>query len=248
MRLSKSWVIAAKDFKTFRKKRNIIYSLVAVPLIIAILIPVVIDYAGHRSGGRGLPAAELTILLPAFAFFYVILAAYLPTPIASYTMVGEKVEKSLEPLLATPTTDSEILLGKGIAAFLPPFGAVLGGSVVFMVLMDLVTESKLGYYYFPNWNAAIVLFLLAPLASAMSVQLNVIVSSRISDVRSGQQLGALTVLPFAGLYFAGEFNFINLGDATNLLIVAGALLVVDVLLSFVSRATFRREEILTKWK
>jgi hypothetical protein len=62
------------------------------------------------------------------------------------------------------------------------------------------------------------------------------------------QLGALAVLPFMGLYVSGELNLINLGDASNLLIVAAALLVVDVLLFFVSRATFRREEILTKWK
>jgi ABC-2 type transport system permease protein len=248
MRLSKSWVIAAKDFKTFRKKRNIIYSLVVVPFIIAVLIPVVIAYAGQRKGGSGIPAAELVILLPAFAFFYVILAAYLPTPIASYTIVGEKVEKSLEPLLATPTTDSEILLGKGISAFFPPIIAVLGGSVVFMILMDLVTQSKLGYYYFPNWDTGITLFLLAPLAALLSVQVNVIVSSRISDVRTSQQLGVLSILPFAGLYVAGELNIVDLGSTTNLLIIAAILLVVDALLFFVSNATFRREEILTKWK
>jgi hypothetical protein len=51
-----------------------------------------------------------------------------------------------------------------------------------------------------------------------------------------------------GVYLAGELNLINLGEASNLLIIAAALLVVDVLLFFVSRATFRREEILTRWK
>jgi ABC-2 type transport system permease protein len=248
MRLSKSWVIAVKDFKTFRKKRNIIYSLVVTPLLVAVLIPLVIDYGGRKNGASGILPAELVVLLPAFAFFYVILAAYLPTPIASYTIVGEKVEKSLEPLLATPTTDGEILLGKGIGAFIPPVVAVLGGSTVFMVLMDVVTRSKLGYYYFPNWNAGLTLFLLAPLAVLLSVQVNVIVSSRISDVRASQQLGILSVLPFMGLYVSGELNIVDLGSTTNLLIVSAIILVVDVLLFFVSRATFRREEILTRWK
>jgi ABC-2 type transport system permease protein len=248
MRLSKSWIIAAKDFKTFRKKRNIIYSLAVVPLIVAVLIPAVVGYASHRNGASGIPAAGLVILLPAFLFFYVILAAYLPTPIASYTIVGEKVEKSLEPLLATPTTDDEILLGKGIAAFVPPLVAVWGGATVFMIFMDLMTHGTLGYYYFPNWDAAALLLTLVPLAALLSVQVNVIVSSRISDVRTGQQIGALTVLPLAGLYVAGELNLIDLGSTTTFSIIIGALLVVDVLLFFVSRATFRREEILTKWK
>ncbi|MDA4123606.1 MAG: ABC transporter permease [Thaumarchaeota archaeon] len=243
MRLSQSWIIAGKDFKTLRKKKNIIYTLILIPFIIAVLIPAVIGYIG-----RGKSPAELVVLLPAFLFYYVILGSYLSTPIASYTIAGEKVEKSLEPLLATPTTDSEILLGKGIAAFLPPLAAVLGGSALFMLLMDLTTKGKLGYYYFPDWNSATVILLLLPLALLMSVQVNVIVSSKVSDIRSGQQLGGLTIIPFVGVYAAGELNLINLGDTSNLLIIAGALVVVDVLLFFVSTATFRREEILTRWK
>ena len=243
MRLSKSWIIAAKDLKTLRKKKGIIYMVAFVPLLIAVLIPTVIGYIGEKK-----TPAELVVLLPAFLFFYVILGSYLSTPIASYTIAGEKLEKSLEPLLATPTTDSEILFGKGIAAFLPPLVAVLGGSALFMLFMDLTTKGRLGYYYFPDWNSAIVILLLLPLALLMSVQMNVIVSSKVTDIRSGQQLGALTIIPFVGVYAAGELDLINLGDATNLLIIAGALVLVDVLLFFVSRATFRREEILTKWK
>jgi ABC-2 type transport system permease protein len=248
MRLSKSWIIASKDFTVYMKKKNLLYALIVVPLLVSFLLPGIMSYAGHKNGGSGVPASELTVLLPAFSFFYLILAGYLPSSIASYSLVGEKVEKSLEPLLATPTTDSEILLGKGIAAFLPPVAAILAGSVIFMALMDLVTHSKLGYYFFPNWNAAIVLFLMVPLAVIMSVEWNVVVSSRVSDVRTAQQLGVVVILPFAGIYVSGELGIINLGVTNNLLIVAGILFVVDLLLFYVARATFRREEILTSWK
>jgi ABC-type Na+ efflux pump permease subunit len=248
MRLSKSWIIASKDFAIFRKKRNILYSILIVPLLVSILFPAVIVLAGHRNGGTGIPAAQLPVLLPSFAFFYLILAGFIPTSIASYSIVGEKVEKCLEPLLATPTTDGEILLGKGVSAFLPPIAAILAGSAVFMVLMDLVTRGTLGYDFFPNWNAGIVLFLLVPLASIMSVEWNVIISSRVSDVRAAMQLGALLVLPFGGIYVGGELNLIPLGDSNNLLAIAGVISVVDVLLLYIARATFRREEILTKWK
>ncbi len=142
MRLSKSWIIAAKDFKTFRRKKNIIYTLVLIPILISILLPAVITIVSQRNSSHMSPA-ELLVLLPAFQFLFVIFAAYLATPIASYTIAGEKVEKSLEPLLATPTTDGEILLGKGIAAFFPPLAALLGGSVLFMLLMDLTTRASL---------------------------------------------------------------------------------------------------------
>jgi len=248
MRLSKSWIIASKDFAIFLKKRNILYSILIVPLLVSVLFPAVVAFAGHGNGGRGIPAVQLPVLLPSFDFFYIILAGFIPTSIASYSIVGEKVEKSLEPLLATPTTDGEILLGKGISAFLPPIAAILGGSAVFMVLMDLVTRGTLGYAFFPNWNAGIVLFLMVPLAAIMSVEWNVIISSRVSDVRVAMQLGALVVLPLGGIYVGGELNLIPLGDTSNLLVIGAILLVVDLLLLYVARATFRREEILTKWK
>ena len=44
MRLSKSWIIASKDFKVFSRKKNIIYSILVVPLIVSFLIPIVIDF------------------------------------------------------------------------------------------------------------------------------------------------------------------------------------------------------------
>ena len=162
--------------------------------------------------------------------------------------MGEKVEKSLEPLLATPTTDSEILLGKGIAAFIPPVAGILVGSAVFMTLMDFVTRDRLGYYFFPNWNAAIVLFIMVPLAALLSVEWSVIISSRVSDVRIAQQFGAFAVVLLGGIYVAGEINLIDLGVTNNLLYICTALVVADVILFMLARAAFRREEILTKWK
>jgi ABC-2 type transport system permease protein len=241
MRFSKSWVIARKDFKTFRRKRNVLYTLLIAPIMISILLSVVLTV-------KSIPATTLSYLLPAFSFLFVILAGVVPTAIASYTVVGEKVEKTLEPLLAAPVTDGEILLGKGISAFLPSILAILGGSVLFMVLTDLATFKSFGYYFFPNLNTAVTLFLMVPLAVLMSVEWNVVVSGRVTDVRVAQQLGSLIVLPFAAIYVLGEINVVPLDVTSNLLIVCGILALVDVLLFSVAKETFQREEILTKWK
>jgi ABC-2 type transport system permease protein len=245
VRLSKSWIIASKDFKMFLKKKNIIYSAFVIPLLTAIFLPVVIYYVELESG---IAASELAYLLPALTFFFLILAGLIPTTIASYSIIGEKVEKSFERLLATPTTDGEILLGKGISSFLPPMGAILAAAAIYMALMDLVTRGALGYYFFPSWNAAIVFLLAVPLAAIMSVEWNVIVSSRVSDVRVAQQVGMLLILPFAGVYVGGEIGIVPLGNTDVLLAITGILLAIDLLLLYVARATFRREEILTKWK
>lgn len=245
MRLSKSWAVASKDFEVFRKKKSVVYSAFIIPILASVFLPLVMQYV---EGSSNVPGPELVVLLPAFTFFYMILAGLIPTTIAAYSIVGEKVEKSFEPLLATPMTDGEILLGKGIAAFLPPIAAILAGALVFMGLMDAVTYGAIGYNYFPNWNAAIVFLLMVPLAAVMSVEWNVIVSARVNDVRVASQIGMLLILPFAGIYVGGELNLIPLDDVATLLIITGLLLLFDLILLFISRATFRREEILTRWK
>jgi ABC-type Na+ efflux pump permease subunit len=149
--------------------------------------------------------------------------------------------------LATPATDGEILLGKSLAAFLPSIAATYFGAAIFMVLIDAISHQQLGYLFYPNWTAGVFLLLATPLACLFSVELNVIVSARVNDVRAAQQFGGLMVLPFMGIYVAGEIGLISL-ETNNLLIISAVLLFVDVTLFFVSRSTFRREEILTKWK
>jgi ABC-2 type transport system permease protein len=245
MDLQNAWTVATKDFSIFTKKKSIMYSVILFPLLVSIGLPLVIRFAGMKSGG--IPTAFLLPLLNAFAFFFVIGAAVLPVGIASYSLVGKKVEKSLEPLLATSVTDGEILLGKSLAAFSPSLIATYGGCAIFMAFIDNLTFSQLGYLYFPNLTMGVILLAVAPLVCLLSVEVNVIISARVNDVRTAQQFGGILSLPFGAIYVAGEIGIISL-ETNNLLIISAVLLLVDVLLFFVSKATFRREEILTKWK
>ena len=244
--LRNAWSVASKDFATFRKRKGVIYATIAFPLGIALGFPGILVAIGSVAGA-GVISASVTPFLNAFSFWFVIGAASLPTGIASYSIVGEKIQKSLEPLLATPMTDSEILLGKSIAAFLPPIVSIWGSSVVYMVLMDLITHTGLGYLYYPNWSFGVILFLFAPLASILSIELTVILSARANDVRSVQQFTGIIFFPFIIIYVMTEIGVIPL-TTINLLIMSGVFLVADLLLFYLSTATFKREEILTKWK
>jgi len=246
MRLSKAWLVASRDFKIFRHQKNILYSIIIFPIIISVLFPAILEFAGHRSAGL-LSATNLPNLLNSFSFFIVIGATYIPLGIASYSIVGEKIEKSLEPLLATPLTDGEILLGKAIAALLPTLAAMYAGATVFMVGVDATTFGKLGYNYFPNWTFGVLLLVLVPVAVVMSVLYSVIVSSRVNDVRSANSFGIFIFLPFLAIYLASEIGIISL-DLNGIFIIAGILSAIDIALYFVSTAAFQREEILTKWK
>ena len=82
MNLAKSWIVAAKDLRSFLRKRTVLYTVVVLPLMLSVLFPLIIEVSLHRS--RGITAAGLPPLLNSFAFFFVIIPAIVPTPIASY--------------------------------------------------------------------------------------------------------------------------------------------------------------------
>jgi ABC-type Na+ efflux pump permease subunit len=238
------WTIAMIDFKVFMKKKSVMYSIIALPFSIAIFIPLVVLYAEQNA------TISLQALFPLNSFsyfFFIILATIIPTVIAAYSFVGEKVEKSLEPLLGTPTTDSEILLGKSLVPLLLSIASIYGSAAVFTVLMEAVTGGTFVYVFFANWTITAILLVAAPLACLLSVELNVIISARVNDIRSAGQLGRLVALPFAGIYFLAEARFISL-DTGTLTTICVVLLLADTVLLFVNKSAFRREEILTKWK
>jgi len=237
------WKIARKELKVISRKRSIIFYTIGLPLLISIVFSFVIK----SQIANGIPTT-ISVGAESIIYLFVILATVLPSTIAAYSIVGEKVEKTLEPLLATPTTDGEILLGKSIAAFIPPIVSTWAGASIFMALADYILyNGGLGYYYFPNWNAGVMLLLLAPLAAILSIEVAVIASSRVSDVRGANQIAGLMFIPFVAVFFAGTEGLFEF-SIVNLLIFALIVVIIDSVLFFLSKATFRREEILTKWK
>jgi ABC-2 type transport system permease protein len=93
----------------------------------------------------------------------------------------------------------------------------------------------------------VIMLLLAPLGSILSIEFDILISSRVNDVRAAQQLGGIVALPFLGIYILAEASILSL-ETINLLIISASLVAIDVVLFYISKAVFRREKILTKWK
>jgi ABC-2 type transport system permease protein len=232
MDLLNVWTVAAKDFSLFFKKKGMVLSIILLPLIVSIGLPGIVIIIMSREA----PSSVFAPLIDAFSFFFVILAGLIPAGIGSYSFVGEKIEKTFEPLLATPTTDSEILIGKCLVTFLPSIVSIYFCVPIYMALINIITVDRLGYYFFPNIVSIIIFLVVIPLALFMSVELTVFISMKATDVQTAAQYAALIILPFGGIYLLSELDFISL-DLNNLLILSGILLFLDILLS-----------IITKWK
>jgi len=249
MRLWKSWIVTQKDLSVIRKNKYVFYSLIAMPIVLGVVLPVIFMFSLSAMSGQ-LPSEQLVEAANQVAnlgsMYFVLIPSILPSIIASYSFVGEKVEKSLEPLLATPTTDGELLLGKSLAAFVPCMAVTYIAAAIFVSILDFWSYTTLGVLLLPSVYWALLMFVITPLACIMSVLANVIISSRVSDIRAAQQLGGIVVLPLVFVVI-----FASTTSSTSILLglaVSAALAIADIALFYLSKATFQREEILTKWK
>ncbi len=189
-------------------------------------------------------AAQGFIVLNFMAYFLLI-PAMVPMAIATQSVVGEKTARSLEPQLATPLEVGELLVGKALAAAAP---AVLATWIVFILyglVNGAIADPVLTRLIFNDvWRVAMVT--LVPLISLLSVLLGIIVSARVNDARTAQQIGGFIVIPVIGVaiagFFSGQASFsmeqVLVGD----LVVAGLIGVALVIGNWI----FDRESILTR--
>jgi len=123
-----------------------------------------------------------------------VIPVVLPATIAAYSVIGERDQGTLEPLLTTPVTREEFLLGKSLAATIPTVGVAYTFFIVLVVAIRLGASSVVAHQVWqPSWFLAELLF--APLLAAWSVWVGTAISARSSDVRVAQQLGTLASLP-----------------------------------------------------
>jgi ABC-2 type transport system permease protein len=166
--------------------------------------------------------------------------------VATYSIVGEKASRSLEPLLATPLTSGELLLAKTLAAALP---AVAGTWVAFALFACGVVACG-------GWALARVvldaaawgtILLIVPLAALLGIGAGVVVSARAKDPRGAQQVGGVLVLPVVAIVAAQAAGVFLLG-ARFVLVGALVLALVDAALLWWGSRRFDRERVFVAWR
>jgi ABC-2 type transport system permease protein len=166
---------------------------------------------------------------------------------AAFSIVGEKQQRTLEPILATPISDRQFLLGKLLAALVPTMAATWIAAAVGAVLVDLLSWGRYPTPLLPDRFWLIGVLVLAPLLGACVVLVTMRLSARATDPQAVVQTTALVTIP--GFLLLGAI----FGKAVTLFFPAllGACLFMFVVVAVLFRGnvrTFRREEILTRWK
>ena len=166
--------------------------------------------------------------------------------VAAYSVIGEKQARTLEPLLATPLTTFELLAAKVLGSFVPAVMLTLACFTLYTAGVAIFAQPGVFRALFTVRSLGIV-FLVGPMAALAALQLAVCVSSRVNDARSAQQIGALIILPIAGLLvmqLTGNFVL----TIPLIAVIALALAGVNGGLMLLGIQLFDRESILTRWK
>jgi ABC-2 type transport system permease protein len=222
-------VISQKELRDYRHNRFIIYTMSLMPLIFVIL-PIVALFTIPAE----VSSPKLDSRIGLSLLYMLIVPAIVPAALAASSVVGEREQGTLEPVLITPIRREEFLLGKAFAALIPTlviayviFGLFLGCAAVFAtpVVASAVFEGS---------HLAVQL-LFTPLLAGWSIWVGIAISARSSDVRVAQQLGALASFPPLALVALMSLNVIRPTLALALILAAG-LLLIDSLAGASSRA------------
>jgi ABC-2 type transport system permease protein len=264
MNRSRVRVIVQKEWLDMRKNKMVLLMMFALPILMVAMILGTAWVMARSPGAQGQPSASNGSILPAplaalgprdglmvllndqFMFYLFMIPIALPVYIAAYSIIGEKETRSLEPILATPISTTELLLGKIIAAVTP---AVLAAWISFAftaVGMYLITNPVVfSFLVRPVWSVGMLLH--SPLFGLLSASCGVIASSRLNDPRAAQQVTGLIVLPILGVSVAVVMGRIYM-DSRMLIWATLAAILVNVAVLWLTVKLFQRETILTRWK
>jgi ABC-type Na+ efflux pump permease subunit len=180
-----------------------------------------------------------------FAPMFLIIPIMVASTIAAGSFVGEKERKTLEALLYTPTTDTELFVGKLLASWIPAFLVGLGAFVLYALVVNLSTWRVMGGSFFPNamWVALVVW--LAPAAAGLGLGVIILISSKVSTFQDAYQLGGLVVVPVLLLVF-GQIAGVLYLNVLAVMLMGLFLWLVDAAILWFGIRTFRRSEIVAR--
>lgn len=256
-----------KDFLDLTKNKALLLSMAVLPVVM-VTVPIGVVWAYVRSPddpnlramahyyakdlGQGLltgdAAARFLVdktLVDWFGMFLV-MPVFIPILISSQSVAGEKERRTLEPLLASPVTAAELVAGKSLASLVPAVAMTWASFAVFCVGVDVVAWPLVKAPLMPNALWSFGIFILAPLFAFFGNGVAVLISARVNEARTAQQLSALVVLPLVGLVGGQVAGFLTAG--VGYYVAQGVVvLVLDGVLLVASIRLLDRERLVSRW-
>ncbi len=179
--------------------------------------------------------------------FFLLMPVALSSFAAAYSIVGEKQQRTLEPILATPITDRQLMLAKLLASIVPAVVLSWLAGLLASVIVDFISWERNGYLLLPDRFWLVGLLAFGPLMGVGSVLATMHFSAKMTDPQAANQFTGLVIMPIF-LVIVALFGRALTLSFVFLCSACLALLLLDVVLFRFILQKFQREEILTRWK
>ena len=254
--MHKVFVILRKEFIEIVQQRILLFSTLLPPLLFAVLPLIFLQRGSNGSrvsslvipslGGLTLHEYTQGVIGTLFSNVYMLLPMTVPSIIAAFSIIGEKNNHTLEPVLATPVRRWQLLTGKMLSALLPAVIVTWISGGLFIAELAIFTDANVvSHVVTAGWLT--LFFACTPLLGLIAVAIMTFISSRVNDTRTAQTLSIWGVIPILGLILgelSGQFELTVLVAVIAIII----LIPLAILLTWGATQLFQRETILTRWK
>lgn len=192
--MSFSWArvgaIFRKELRDYRRNRFVIVFTMTVLPLIFLIAPMVQLFTIKAT----ISTSRIHTRIGLSLLYMLLIPAIVPSALAAYSVVGERDQGTLEPVLTTPIRSEEFLLGKASAALVPTLVISYLMYGIFLLVAAVFARPVVRSGVFEG-SHLLVQLLFTPLLAGWSIWVGVAISTRSSDVRAAQQLGTFASLP-----------------------------------------------------
>ena len=226
--------ILRKELRDYRRNRFVIATMAAVPVLF-IILPTIQLIAANTTN------KALSLRIGLSLLYLLVIPVMMPSVVCAYSVVGEREQGTLEPVLSTPIRREEFLIAKALAAFVPTLVIAYAVFGIFLAVAALFARPAIVSAIFTGPHV-LVQFLFTPLLAGWAIWVGIAVSTRSTDVRAAQQLSVLGSVPPLIIVALMSLNVIaeSAGLAAGL---AAALLAFDLLAWRLVARMFDRERL-----
>jgi uncharacterized membrane protein SpoIIM required for sporulation/ABC-type transport system involved in multi-copper enzyme maturation permease subunit len=231
-----AWILARREIRDQFRDWRILTPIIALtlffPLLMNFTAQQAVDFV-ERYGAPVIGDRLIPFLLMVVGFFPISISLV----IALESFAGERERLSLEPLLATPLSDSQLYIGKLVASMAPPLSAAYLGIIVYLS----------GLYFRLGWTPEpqllVQVIALTTVQALVMVSGAVVISSQTTSVRAANLLASFIIIPIAQLII-GESVIMFWGRYHILWWIILTQTLIAIVLMRIGLSLFNREELL----
>jgi len=256
--------IIKKDFGSIASNKNLMPALIIVPLVFTVFIPLVFILVIHFAPDQVSELEDMLGMLPdsmqsdnmsetivifllnnIMPVFFMLIPIMASSIMSASSFVGEKEKRTLETLLYSPLTLSQIFQSKVWAAFILSMSVTLVSFILMIIVVTTGVFLTLGNIIIPGISWLFTILVVSPAVSLLSIVIIVRGSAKSKTMEESQQRAIYLIMPLL-LLIIGQFTGIILINAWYLLVTGAILAVIAWLLMRKSMNKFTYESLLMR--